>query len=154
MHSNAGHFDHGFYCIMEPSAENEEAFMQWEQFIKELRIKTLILSSEDHDELMAYVSHMPHAVSYMMSHLTLKRSDIRTMGKSFKEMTRISKSSAKLWTEIFTLNQQPLLQVLQEMKGEIDQMVQLLSHEDKSGLYDYLNDSQMLRTSKEMEEVC
>lgn len=147
-------FDQGLYCLMEANEDNQEAFQKWETLIESLAIKTMVLSPLAHDDLMAYVSHMPHAISYMMSHLALNLNDVPTLGKSFKEMTRISKSSAHLWTDIFVLNRHPLLQVLKEMKHEILYLEGLLEGKDKSALFHYLNETQTSRVNKELEEVC
>ncbi len=153
-HSHADFFDQGPYCLMAANTENGEAYAKWEAFLKSLGITTMDLTPEGHDELMAYVSHMPHAISYMMSHLALGKQDVQTLGKSFKEMTRISKSSARLWTDIFALNQKPLLHVLHQMKNEIVHLESLLEGKNQNALFHYLNESQVLRINREKEGIC
>jgi len=154
INSSQSIYDQGIYCLMAANEENSEAFCKWNAVLDTMKIKTMIISPQEHDDLMAYVSHMPHAISYMMSHLALSQMTIPTLGKSFKEMTRISKSSATLWTDIFVLNKAPLLQVLQEMKHEINTLEDMLNHQDKKGLHRYLSETQTLRINKEREEVC
>lgn len=154
MYSHSQYFDQGPYCLMAAKDENREAYTKLKAFLESLGIQILSLKGDSHDELMAYVSHMPHALSYMMSNVALNKQRVITLGKSFKEMTRVSKSSPQLWTEIFILNQKPLLQALKEMKDEIVFLETLMENVDREGLYTYLNASQEERLRRDKEEIC
>ena len=79
---------------------------------KKLGTKVLSLNPKKHDKVFAYLSHLPHALSFCLSKAALKnfsKNDILKFGgSSYRDYSRISSSSNKLWTEIFLSNRKNL----------------------------------------------
>ncbi len=75
---------------------------------RKLGTKVLTLDPKKHDKVFAYLSHLPHALSFCLSKTALKnfsKNDIvKFGGSSYRDYSRISSSSNKLWTEIFLSN--------------------------------------------------
>lgn len=75
---------------------------------RKLGTKVLSLDPKKHDKVFAYLSHLPHALSFCLNKAAIKnfnKNDITKFGgSSYKDYSRISSSSNRLWTEIFLLN--------------------------------------------------
>ena len=93
-----------------------------------LGAKTTILSPSDHDGIVAFISHLPHVLSYSLLHLVDRmRTENRfenfnymeQKGGSFSDLLRIAKSSPALWADIFAQNRPALLEAIDLYQGEI-----------------------------------
>ena len=94
-----------------------------------LGARTTVLSPADHDGIVAFISHLPHVLSYSLLHLVERmRAEHRfenfdymaQRGGSFSDLLRIAKSSPSLWADIFSQNRLALLEAIDLYQGEID----------------------------------
>ncbi len=82
------------------------------------------LRPEEHDLMVAAVSHLPHLVAAALVN-TAGRVEQERPGTlslaagGFRDSTRIAQGSPALWREIFRSNREPLLQVLSVFLGEL-----------------------------------
>ena len=93
-----------------------------------LGARTTVLSPADHDGIVAFISHLPHVLSYSLLHLVERmRAEHRfenfdymaQRGGSFSDLLRIAKSSPSLWADIFSQNRLALLEAIDLYQGEI-----------------------------------
>ncbi|MDO5111411.1 MAG: prephenate dehydrogenase [Clostridia bacterium] len=66
--------------------------------------RTPILSPEEHDEMIAYTSQLAHVVSnaYIQNPLAMRHKGYSA--GSFRDLTRVAKLNADMWTELFLEN--------------------------------------------------
>lgn len=66
--------------------------------------RTPILSPEEHDEMIAYTSQLAHVVSnaYIQNPLAMRHKGYSA--GSFRDLTRVAKLNAEMWTELFLEN--------------------------------------------------
>jgi prephenate dehydrogenase len=59
-----------------------------------------------HDEMLAWVSHLPHAVAFSAVNAVLDADPAmeRFAGPSFRDLTRVAASSVEMWSDIFLAN--------------------------------------------------
>ena len=82
------------------------------------------LSPDEHDRIVAAVSHLPHLVAYALV-AAVAGPDARILGYAaggFRDTTRIAASSGALWREVFELNRGPLLEMLTRYREELDRL--------------------------------
>ncbi|MFC1514514.1 prephenate dehydrogenase [Candidatus Omnitrophota bacterium] len=89
-------------CIVTPLKRNM-AFRKVVWLWKGLGSDVVILKADAHDRALAYVSGLPHLVSFALTQ-TLPASFSKFAAGSLKDLTRISASSGKLWADIFLSN--------------------------------------------------
>lgn len=84
------------------------------------RIATL--SPEEHDRMIGFLSQLTHciAIALMNSHETEHLAQYT--GDSFRDLTRIARINESMWSELFLMNKQALLQ---EMDLFIDQITRI-----------------------------
>ena len=93
-----------------------------------------VLSPEEHDEIIAFVSQLTHciAVSLMTCQKTEHLEDYT--GDSFRDLTRIARLNDEMWSELFLMNKEPLLNQMRLFEDELQRLRKMLEDNDREGL--------------------
>ncbi|MGD0941091.1 MAG: prephenate dehydrogenase/arogenate dehydrogenase family protein [Terracidiphilus sp.] len=91
------------------SAESAELVKGWRELVVAMGSKTLDLDPARHDELVAWVSHLPQFVATAMSALLQDEvgdaPELRDIGgRALREMTRLGSSPYSMWRDIALTN--------------------------------------------------
>ncbi len=93
------------------------------QIFSHIGMKIVFMDAKDHDLHTAFISHMPHAVSYALANSVMKQEDPQNIlmlaAGGFKGMSRIAKSSPKMWRDIFKQNRDNLLKAIECFESEL-----------------------------------
>jgi prephenate dehydrogenase len=96
------------------------------------------LEARRHDEILAAVSHLPHAVAFALMGTLAKRQDARqVLGFSaggLRDTVRISGSSPEMWRDIFLANRPALLGAIDKYLFEIKCLRDYLQASDGDAL--------------------
>jgi prephenate dehydrogenase len=128
---------HNARCIITPSANTKRAAMNKVKSLwKMVGMKTVIMTPEEHDQVFAAVSHMPHIVAYTIvnSILDADRKFMRYGGRGLKDITRIAMSSEELWRDICSSNREDILSTLRKFSSSVSRMIKLFEKSDWKGL--------------------
>ena len=91
---------------------------------KDLGMKIIYMDAKEHDKHAAYISHMPHAISFALANSVMSQEDpkaiIALAGGGFKDMSRIAKSSSNMWIDIFKQNKENLLEAIESFSKELE----------------------------------
>ena len=98
------------------------------------------MSSEAHDQHIAYVSHLSHISSFMLGKTVMDKEknerDIFDMaGSGFESTVRLAKSSPEMWTPIFRLNKLNVIETLDEYINNLKQFKNYLENDDYDSLF-------------------
>jgi len=84
------------------------------------------LDAQEHDAILAGVSHLPHIVAYaLVSMLARRRNAPRLFSLSaggLRDTVRIAGSSPEMWADICIANRDALLQALEDYENELEVM--------------------------------
>lgn len=84
------------------------------------------LDADEHDAILAAVSHLPHVIAFALVNLLARqRSPGRLFGLSaggLRDTVRIAGSSPEMWADICSANRKALLAVLEDYENELEQM--------------------------------
>jgi len=101
---------------------------------EDIGMKIAYMNAKEHDRHAAYISHMPHAVSYSLANAVMAQQnpqDILAMASGgFIGMSRIAKSSPNMWIDIFKQNKEFLLESTDAFIKEIETFKQLAQNEE------------------------
>ena len=125
--------------IMTPLPENSEAT------VKKVRdawsacgARITPMDPEEHDAILAAVSHLPHLLAYALVHDLAARENAAQLfayaAGGFRDFTRIASSHPEMWRDICIANRDRLLQELDQYRGELDSIGRLLQAGDAAGL--------------------
>jgi prephenate dehydrogenase len=111
--------------------------------------RVMAMDPEEHDTVLASVSHVPHLLSsvFMWQVATAHDSDIRMAlaGSGFRDFTRIAAGSPEVWRDIFLANRSAVLAELQEVKAALARAEQALQDADGEGLENFLERAALAR---------
>jgi prephenate dehydrogenase len=92
------------------------------------------LTPEQHDEVFAAVSHLPHLLAFTLVHdLALRgnRDQLLSFAASgFRDFTRIAASSPEMWRDISLANREALLREIEQYAAELYKLHQALQQGD------------------------
>ena len=114
------------------------AFEKLYDFLVQIGARPVAVEPHEHDRLLALVSHLPHVLANVLmtqageSHGT--RDPLLAAGPSFRDMTRIAGSNARVWADIFLENREALLAALGAYREGLDEMTRALEAADEGRL--------------------
>lgn len=94
-----------------------------------------------HDNMVSYTSHLPHLIAFSLSRTVLnkiqkekEKGAFNFIAGGFKDSTRIAASSPDIWTDIFLMNSENIINSLDEFLSAANIFKGLLKKGDKEGL--------------------
>jgi prephenate dehydrogenase len=110
--------------------------------------KVVYMESHDHDLHAAFISHLPHIISFSLANSVMNQenpSAILTLAAGgFKDMSRIAKSNPQMWKDIFRQNKENVLKSLEQFQRQIDMSKDILISEDWDSLESWMIDANRL----------
>lgn len=114
------------------------------------RVKTLlaplgfgsfsVTTAEQHDEMIAFTSQMPHLVSNAYIKSPAAAGHKGFSAGSYKDMTRVAWLKPEMWTELFLENRDNLLRELDSFMGDLEKYRQALEERDGEALQHLLEE--------------
>jgi len=141
----------GATWVLTPTAGTAEAtLVKIQDLVLRLGARPLLLSPEEHDELVARTSHLPHIVAAALVNVVAacakeRAETIEVVGQGFRDTTRVAAGDASLWADIALANADDLLAALSEMKAGLDELAAALSARDRQQLERLLGRAQSAR---------
>lgn len=102
------------------------------------------LSPQKHDEMIGFVSQLTHCIAVSLMTCCDNESLVDYTGDSFRDLTRIARINDVMWSELFMLNKQPLLEQMDVFINEFEKMKQYI----QSGDVDNLRKQMQLSTKR------
>jgi prephenate dehydrogenase len=123
----------GAWCILTPRpGGDEEAYRTVETFWRALGMRIKRMTPEDHDEVLARSSHLPHILSSTLVGLQTAQS-LELSGSGLADTTRLAGGSPEIWTDICVRNWRPLSRTLRETAEELRRFAEALDSLGKTG---------------------
>ncbi len=122
--------------IVTPTEKNTPEAVDWCKSLGRILgfRKISVLSPEKHDEMIGFLSQLTHciAVSLMTCNESEHLADYT--GDSFRDLTRIARINENMWSELFVLNKEVLLEQMDKFADEFKVIRDMLSNNDIEGL--------------------
>lgn len=138
-------------CILTPTPGSDPAALKLVQkFWSEAGSKTCLSTAQDHDRIIAAVSHLPHVMAAALMHATLKAGEgfedpIKFIGPSFRDMTRVAGSSPELWADILLFNRSAVLRACTAYVEQLEALKEALERRDRPAVADFFAKARALR---------
>jgi prephenate dehydrogenase len=89
-----------------------------------IHMRLSYMHAHEHDRHAAFISHMPHVISYSIANSVLAQEDryniLALAAGGFRSMSRLAKSSPDMWEDIFKQNRENLLDAIDVFQRELD----------------------------------
>lgn len=96
------------------------------------------MGAAQHDRHAAFISHMPHVISYALANTVLaqeeKENILALAAGGFRSMSRLAKSSPAMWEDIFRQNRLNVLEAVEFFEVELKTLKEALQNEDYATL--------------------
>lgn len=92
------------------------------------------LSPEEHDEMIGFVSQLTHCIAVSLMTCSDNERLVDYTGDSFRDLTRIARINDAMWSELFMLNKEPLLEQMNKFIEEFINMKTLIQSDDVEAL--------------------
>ena len=118
-----------------------------EKIILSIGARPHLIDFEEHDRIMAPLSHLPKLISSALVNVLGNYGEtlFPFAGRGFKDTTRIAAGDPQLWLDIFESNRENLRASLTLFLKEVESMIGYLDQGDKNGLYESLQKAASLR---------
>ena len=126
----------GANYIVTPTEKNTEEAIE---ICKELGsllgfARISVLSPEDHDEMIAFLSQLTHCIAVALMTCNEAEGLEKYTGDSFRDLTRIAKINDAMWSELFLMNKDALIDQMDAFIDEFERMKDMLISGDREGL--------------------
>ncbi|MFT7824300.1 MAG: prephenate dehydrogenase [Sulfurimonas sp.] len=133
-------------CDMEKSGTHQQEVAR--ELFTAIGMKLVYMGAEEHDRHAAFISHMPHALSYALANAVMKQEDANSIvalaGGGFRDMSRIAKSSPHMWEDIFRQNRGNLIEAIENFETELKKCRHMVENNEWEALNTWMGKANKL----------
>ncbi|NIP96812.1 MAG: prephenate dehydrogenase/arogenate dehydrogenase family protein [Akkermansiaceae bacterium] len=143
----------GAPCILTNENElSDEDVNRLVGFWAGLGARAAIMSAEEHDRLVARISHLPHVLAVVCALVALEEEGAGNLaGRGLRDTSRVAAGDPLMWTEILLENRHEIIPPLRESASVLERLADLLEGGKSSALTTVLEEArerrQRLKTS-------
>jgi prephenate dehydrogenase len=135
-------------CLLtNDSAASEPLCAALELFWKSLRCRVKWMGAEQHDGLVARISHLPHvtAAATAFTSLSADTNEGHFAGGGLRDTTRVAGGNPEMWAEILMENRAEVSRSLRETIAKLHEFLDSLNRSDQEQLLHLLAEAKELR---------
>lgn len=146
-------FENAIY-VLTPTPRTDPAVLETvRSVIADTGARIICVSPEDHDLMVAAVSHLPHllAVSLMNNACKIATDYPETLllaAGGFRDVTRIAASQSPMWRDIYITNRRNIIRVSRQLRQYLEQMEINLEEENFDTIV-----AEMQKAQEEREKI-
>lgn len=133
-------------CDLEKSGKYQQEVAK--KLFNDIGMNIVCMGAKEHDRHAAFISHMPHAISYSLANSVMAQEDSKSIialaGGGFKDMSRIAKSSPNMWEDIFRQNKSNVLKAIHSFQAELKKCEKMVENEEWETLNDWMREANTL----------
>lgn len=136
-------------CDLEDSGDAQAALAY--KLFEEINMRIVTMNSIEHDKHAAYISHLPHALSFALANTVLSHEDTKSIlnlaAGGFKDMSRLAKSSPHMWEDVFKQNSDNVIETIEIFEEEL----QKIKNQIKNQKWEELNSE--MKNANHLHEI-
>ncbi len=142
----------GKKVVLTPLPENsEESMLRVRKAWELCGANVSELTAQQHDEVFAAVSHLPHLLSFALVHDLAQRDNrdqlLSFAASGFRDFTRIAASSPEMWRDICLANRDAMMRELEQYAAELYVLHQALENNDAAKLEEVFSLAREVRSA-------
>lgn len=156
--SNAIILENAYY-ILTPSKQMEQSKIDFlYNLVKRIGSIPLIMDADEHDDVVAAISHVPHLIASSLVNMVKESDDpdekMRLLAAGgFKDITRIASSSPIMWQNICLTNTRSIQKFLKRYISTLTNINNALSESAETYLYDFFESAREYRDNIPTKKV-
>ena len=140
------------WCIISPPKDcAEQPIKILKNLWEAIGSKVKIMTPEEHDEILALTSHLPHAIAYnivktvMSVEDKLKQEVIQYSAGGLRDFTRIAASNPLMWRDIFLDNSENVSKGIDNFILKLNELKKAINDKNGDKLYQIFNSTKEVR---------
>jgi prephenate dehydrogenase len=134
-------FSERIYAICPNTDTPPEALLQVIDLVEDLLALPMTVEPEEHDRIMATVSHVPQLVALALMHAALEEDATHGLmdliaGRGFLDLTRIAASEFRIWSGILETNKASIRQSLGRFERSLATLREAMESNDMGVLWE------------------
>ncbi|QDU41801.1 prephenate dehydrogenase [Symmachiella dynata] len=136
-------------CVVTPHNDSDPtAVSQVSAFWRQVGMTVIEMSPEEHDNILAETSHVPHLVASALA-ATLRDETRPLTSSGFRDTTRIAAGDEHLWAAIFQGNKTAMLAGLDQFETQLRELRGAIERDDTETLVQSLRAARVKRETLE-----
>ncbi|PUE64079.1 prephenate dehydrogenase [Arcobacter caeni] len=111
-------------------------------------MRIVVMDSNQHDIHACFMSHLPHILSFSLANTVMSHEDPKSIialaAGGFKDMSRIAKSSPRMWGDIFKQNKKNLLASIDLFENQLQNAKKMLEEDNYELLEEWMKKANTL----------
>ncbi|MDQ7028667.1 MAG: prephenate dehydrogenase [Ardenticatenia bacterium] len=140
-HAEATLFKDATFALCPTRLTDETARQEVEGVVRALQAVPLWLTADDHDRLVAAVSHLPYLLSSALVQTALNADDLRARqlaASGFRDTSRLAASDVRMMLDIVMTNADLIAETLDHLGETIGELADAIRRQDESALHAFL----------------
>lgn len=134
----------GCTCIITPIGNHTKEVETISHLWQLLGAKITYLTPEQHDEILAFVSHLPHLVASCLIN-SIKKAHLACGASGLRDTTRIASGDPELWMHIFDQNRENIIKSIDLFITELGGFRNDLLNKNNAKILDRLKNAKLSR---------
>lgn len=144
--------ENAYYFVTPSATVNVQKVEEFRTFLEDLGAIPIIYSPERHDEITAYISHIPHVIASALVNLVAEQKDESQIIKQlaaggFKDITRIASSNPVVWEHILLSNPENVISGLYSFIEELEKIISDIQTDNARNIYNFFSSAKEYRNS-------
>ncbi|MCE9560255.1 MAG: prephenate dehydrogenase/arogenate dehydrogenase family protein, partial [Armatimonadetes bacterium] len=126
-------------------ANSKEAIWKVESMVYALDSEPTWMSPTEHDEHVALLSHLPHALAAIMVQMANELNQPELGGNSWRDLTRVDGNYPELWRQVMLSNRDSVVNQIDELQARLSALKNTLAAEDSKTLLDFFRRAEQIK---------
>jgi prephenate dehydrogenase len=141
----------GRVCVLTPTPRTPaDRLQRAREFWGALGCRIIEMSPVEHDEVLAFTSHLPHALAAALA-LSVPADWQALAGGAFRDGTRVAGADCTLWTAVFRDNRGPVLKALGALEERLAAFKYAVMTDDEAAIREWWDEARQRRGQLEAE---
>ena len=141
--SDAAIFNNSNYIIVPTEKNSPEAIHWLEEFAKAIGCaRSVKVSMEDHDKIIAYTSDLPHITAVaLVNSASYNENTQYFIAGGFRDATRVADINPDLWSDLFLSNQENVIAEIENYQNQLERWKKAIVEKDREALKDIMREA-------------
>jgi prephenate dehydrogenase len=141
--SDAAIFNNSNYIIV-PTEKNSPEAVRWlEEFAKALGCaRSVKVSMEEHDKIIAYTSDLPHITAVaLVNSASYNENTQYFIAGGFRDATRVADINPDLWSDLFLSNRANVIAEIENYQSQLERWKKAIENNDRETLKEIMREA-------------
>ncbi|MBO6039302.1 MAG: prephenate dehydrogenase [Acidaminococcaceae bacterium] len=141
--SDASIFKDSNYIIVPTEKNTPEAVSWLEEFAKALGCaRSVKVSMEDHDKIIAYTSDLPHITAVaLVNSASYNENTQYFIAGGFRDATRVADINPDLWSDLFLSNRDNVISEIENYQSQLERWKKAIQENDRETLKEIMREA-------------